>query len=199
MKLKKELRAHFSLVKKQQFKHNWGISFERAAFTPLDCLVVSAFILSYILYVRVLSTGIHSRFFFQFQFHRKRSNLLNVKESIFPLLSLLVRFLFNSTSAAYSHLLHETFPRAFHLFNSSSSFFYGIHYQLENADECVTMRSKWARHTQPLSIVLHCNYAIKGIFSMPACDCETLARIFLLFKMYSVVLHPLKHNNVINF
>lgn len=92
---------------------------------------------------------IHVLFIFflsQFQFHhRKRSNLYFFSSKMFLFLSLFLLELFMN----FKWCLFTPFFSLCRLFRYSSywkqiSFFllYDVHYQLENADECVTMRSK---------------------------------------------------------
>lgn len=155
--------------KRKQFKYNWSISLdsgcERTPFTRLECLVASAqCLLGVFIYV---GTSIHSRFF---NFHPTESDSICFMSKIcgFVALHHLVFPLSQIKYRLFTPFFYEPLPS----FNSFAFFVWMVHYQLENADECITM---WSKCRYLLIIVSHCNYIIKDIHCFTCLVCQWIS------------------------
>lgn len=156
--------------KRKQFKHNWSISLdsgcERTPFTQLECLVASAQCLLGVFY---LCGYKHSFTFFQFPSHRKRFNLFYVKDMRLccsPSLGISLK----SNKVPLVHTFFLWAPSVIQFF--CFFFVWMVHYQLENADECITM---WSKYRYLLIIVSHCNYIIKDIHCFTCLVCQWIS------------------------
>lgn len=135
----------------------------------------------------------HSFTFFQFPSHRKRFNLFYVKDMRLccpPSLGISLK----SNKVPLVHTFFLWAPSVIQFF--CFFFVWMVHYQLENADECITM---WSKYRYLLIIVSHCNYIIKDIHCFTCLVCQWIPEPTRFLHFFLVICCDEMHNNVINF
>lgn len=135
----------------------------------------------------------HSFTFFQFPSHRKRFNLFYVKDMrlCWPP-SLGISLESNKVPLVHTFFSMSRFRHSILLL----VFVWMVHYQLENADECITM---WSKCRYLLIIVSHCNYIIKDIHCFTCLVCQWIPDPMRFLHFFLVICCDEMHNNVINF